>query len=171
MLKTCPCCRQQKSLADFGANRTKKDGKQAYCRLCLRKHADAWAAENRDKRQAIAKRSYYKHREKCIEKAKNWARNNKAKVCARVNAREAAKLLATPPWAEEFFISEAYELAKLRTKTLGFAWQVDHIVPLRSKLVCGLHTEFNLRVIPATENMRKGNRHWPDMPGTLNQEN
>jgi hypothetical protein len=41
---------------------------------------------------------------------------------------------------------------------------VDHVVPLKSPLVCGLHCEANLELIPANDNFRKGNRHWPDMP-------
>ena len=74
------------------------------------------------------------------------------------------KLNAIPAWANKFFIEEAYHLAKLREKMCGGVWHVDHIVPLKSKVVCGLHVEHNLRVIPGTDNIKKGNRYWPDMP-------
>lgn len=79
-------------------------------------------------------------------------------------ARRASQVNATPLWANEFFIKEIYHLAALRTKVTGFKWHVDHIVPLRSKIVCGLHVENNLQVIPEAENLKKSNRHWPDMP-------
>jgi hypothetical protein len=72
-------------------------------------------------------------------------------------------LRATPAWANHFFIEEAYDLAQRRTKSTGIKWHVDHIVPLRSKRVCGLHVENNLQVIPARTNLEKGNRVWPSM--------
>jgi hypothetical protein len=80
--------------------------------------------------------------------------------------RRAAKFNATPTWANEFFIEEAYSLAQLRTKMFGFTWHVDHIVPLNGRTVCGLHTHDNLQVIPGAENLRKGNRTWPQMAGS-----
>jgi hypothetical protein len=86
------------------------------------------------------------------------------KVCAATAQRRAMKINATPIWANNFIILEAYALAKQRNKVTGIRWHVDHIVPLRSKHVCGLHAHTNIRVIPAIENMRKNNKHWPDMP-------
>ena len=41
---------------------------------------------------------------------------------------------------------------------------VDHIVPLQSALVCGLHCEANLEIIPGAANEAKKNYWWPDMP-------
>lgn len=92
---------------------------------------------------------------------------NKPAYVARVVKRNAVKRKACPAWANEFFMEEAYDLAARRSalKTGGHAkWHVDHIVPLQSPLVCGLHVHNNLRVIPGKENLAKGNRSWPDMP-------
>jgi len=111
-----------------------------------------YAEQNRDKVRRI--KAAYKAR-------------NPAKTLAATRKRQAGKLNATPAWANQFFIEEAYELARLRTeqKTGGFdEWQVDHIVPLQHPLVQGLHVEHNLQVIPALHNQQKGNRTWPDMP-------
>ena len=53
---------------------------------------------------------------------------------------------------------EAYELAALRSKMFGFSWHVDHVLPLQGKLVSGLHTPYNLQVIPWVDNVRKANK-------------
>lgn len=71
---------------------------------------------------------------------------------------------ARAKWCNTFFIDEAYRLAELRSALTGFRWEVHHIVPLRHPLVCGLHVESNLAVIPMVDNRCQGNRAWPDMP-------
>jgi len=40
-------------------------------------------------------------------------------------------------------------------------FHVDHIYPLKSNYMCGLHVENNLQIISASENTKKGNRAWP----------
>jgi hypothetical protein len=84
-----------------------------------------------------------------------------------VQKRRAAKLNAYIPSDPELFdllILEANHLAILREGTTGLQHDVDHVVPLVSGLVCGLHNEANLSVIPASLNRSKGNRFWPGMP-------
>lgn len=101
---------------------------------------------------------------KIREYQRTWYLANKPVAYAAAARRRAAKLQATPAWANEFFIQEAYSLAKLREKVCGGKWHVDHVVPLKSPLVCGLHVEHNLRVVPAAVNLAKKNYYWPDMP-------
>lgn len=93
---------------------------------------------------------------------KTYVKNNRAKYRAKISGRQAGKLKATPTWANKAKIEEFYKKAEQLRINTGTEYQVDHIVPLRSKEVCGLHNEFNLQVIPALENRVKGNKVWPN---------
>ena len=63
-----------------------------------------------------------------------------------------------PAWADLNAIKAIYKKASELSKSNGIKWHVDHEIPLKHPLVCGLHNEFNLRVIPARENQSKGNK-------------
>lgn len=70
---------------------------------------------------------------------------------------------ATPDWADLDKVRMIYKICREISRETGVQHHVDHAVPLTSKKVCGLHNEFNLRVMPGIENLRKQNRSWPDM--------
>lgn len=106
-------------------------------------------------RYAIAKAKKIK----LTQKRKRWEANNRHKLLANNARRRAQKLKASPAWADRAAIHEMYRCARL------LKYHVDHIVPLRSGIVCGLHVEHNLQVLPPRENKQKGNKWWPDMPG------
>jgi len=190
MIKRCGTCGTEKPMSDFPKHRTDASGYYANCRACksleakryrasnikkVRQRSLDWNRKNQEKARSNGAKWRDKNAEKRIEDWKRWAANNRdkraeyrrlnsARSLAHTRARQARKLMATPKWATPFFMEEAYVLAKLRTKMLGYQWDVDHIVPLKSSLVCGLHVEYNLQVIPEIENLKKGNRWWPDMP-------
>ena len=166
-MKKCVRCGVIWPLSNYYAQKDTRDGHTHQCKECVRLRAKEWRAANRNR---AALRDAEAYRANCeVRKAKiaQYKRDNSGKVNAMKSARKAHAKKATPAWANEFFIEEAYQLAALRTKlkTGGVSkWHVDHVVPLRSKLVCGLHVENNLEVIPASENCSKSNRYWPDMP-------
>ena len=67
----------------------------------------------------------------------------------------------TPPWLTDehkFAIIKIYEECREVTQRTGIPHHVDHIIPLRGKLVSGLHVPWNLQIITAKENLSKGNR-------------
>jgi len=136
-----------------------------------------WQKNNRERTNAKCKKYSDNNKEKELERGrvkrivyknkiqaqqKIYQSENLDKGAAKESRRRASKLQATPLWANLFFISEAYHLAKLRESICGGKWHVDHIVPLKSKIVCGLHVEHNLRVIPAVVNLKKHNSHSPN---------
>lgn len=81
--------------------------------------------------------------------------------CAR---RRFAKRQASVEWADKEKVAHFYAEAQRLSTLTGMPYHVDHIVPLISHTVCGLHNEFNLQVLPGLENLQKRNCFWPDMP-------
>lgn len=132
----------------------------------VKARARNYRAANKDK-----VRTYFKEldqtparREQNRARLRAWKKRHPDRVNASWHRRRAQMLRAYPAWANDELIAEAYALAQLRTRMTGIPWQVDHIVPLNNDLVCGLHCEANLQVIPAVTNLAKSNDWWPDMP-------
>ena len=123
----------------------------------------AWSKKNAEKKKVSSIKWAKDNANKVARSNKRWARANPAKVYAKAARHRAAKLQATPGWANKNYIEDCYANAAVRKKRDGTEWHVDHIVPLKSPLVCGLHCEDNLQVIPGKDNAKKSNKYWPDM--------
>lgn len=172
-VKKCIKCGFVRSVAEFYIRDQRAGKLSSHCKPCVRESARKWKAANyarhaeltakwkaeHPERVLIAKKKWRDaNKERSEELIRDWGRRNRHKtreICAR---RYAAKTKATPVWADAASIRTVYAKAVL----LGMT--VDHIVPLRSRLVCGLHTWHNLQLLSSTENRNKANSQWPDMP-------
>lgn len=75
--------------------------------------------------------------------------------------RHACKLKRTPKWLtkeQKQEIMKFYALARKRSAESGIEYQVDHIIPLKGRIISGLNVPWNLQVITKSENTRKNNR-------------
>ena len=181
-LKTCNKCLCEKDTSAFYANKRMKDGLNTFCTECHRADNLARKARNRAdpefKAAELASKAVYRahttaqraaymlewraaNKEHSLAYGKTYRGANKQRYAFLCQKRKLDKLKRTPAWLTEadlWLIAEAYDLAVLRTQTLGIEFHVDHIIPLRGKRVSGLHVPQNLRVIPGVENMRKTNK-------------
>lgn len=123
--------------------------------------AQTWRKANIDNIKSYNSARYKNNPDKAKVSNAMWRKANPGKMNAKNARRRAAKFNATPEWLtkkqlleiEEFYI-EAVRL----TKETGIKHQVDHKEPLQSKDVCGLHVPWNLQILTAEENIRKGNK-------------
>jgi hypothetical protein len=155
-VRTCTRCGS--STNEFYRASKVSDGKSSWCKPCFRDYRrEQFAADPEFKAQRYGQIAEWAklNPEKVVAKTRRWQQRNPGK-CERVRSRRHLSV-RTPRWANRFFIQEAYDLARRRSKMLGEPWEVHHIVPLYHPLVCGLHVETNLSVIPARVNRSIGN--------------
>ena len=91
----------------------------------------------------------------------NYVKNNLGKYNSHVVKRNAAKLGSTPPWITKDHIKEIedlYCLAKELQWLSEESLEVDHIIPLQGKNVCGLHIPINLQILTRSVNRQKSNK-------------
>jgi 5-methylcytosine-specific restriction endonuclease McrA len=161
-MKTCTICQKEKLFSQFHADKSRKDGYRNRCKECISLYMKSHYEQDKGKAKKRVYAWVEKNRSRHNEKCARWVKNNRGKVNARTARRYASKKQATPKWVTKnldysWMISEAYDLALLRSKLTEQKWEVDHIVPLRGKNVSGLHTPWNLQVVLQTENRKKSN--------------
>jgi len=186
-MKTCTVCKIIKPLSEFYKAKRYTLGVRSECKKCsnigmdkykekhdakISEYQKEYREDNKEKISADAKSRYRNNKVTHSENMKQWYQENREDVLNRVGQYQkenrgkcnaifkkykAAKLQAIPAWFENDQIEKSYKEARKR----GF--HVDHVVPLQSKIVCGLHCWHNLQLLDASINCSKGNYHWPDM--------
>lgn len=155
-----------------------------HCVACGKRAGALWQQNNRDRKSATnrallkanpGRREAQTARDRAsgkgVERVLKWAKANPERVkaikakarsggkgAAETRFRDAKKLEATPPWVNKAELTGFYAMSDRVSKCLGIRHHVDHIHPLQGKSFRGLHVPWNLRVIPATTNLRKSNK-------------
>jgi len=147
--RICNKCRVEKPLSEYSF-RNDRNIYRRDCKTCEKKRKKTYYKTNREK-LLDNKKTYYKtNREKIRVATKVWRKANPEKHRANNAKRRAAKLQATPAWADLQEIQDFYEACPP-------GHHIDHIFPLNSPIMCGLHVRSNLQYLPAKENISKGN--------------
>jgi hypothetical protein len=120
-----------------------------------------WREQNIERHRENARSWYEQNSERAKENNSHWGKQNPEKVNAKSGKRRAAKKQAVAPWADLDAIKQIYAEAAELSKSTSIRHEVDHIYPLQSDYMCGLHVETNLQILTQSENASKNNRIWP----------
>lgn len=165
-IKACSSCRTFKSFDEFYKEKARPDGRMSQCIACNKASRQAYREANRDKERA-RNRDYGKRNAHVVRaRVKRWRKENPGKARALRRMREAQKINACPPWARKGSVRKQmqahYLHAEWLEKTTGISFHVDHIVPMQSDFVCGLHVPANLIAMSAEDNTSKNAYWWPE---------
>jgi hypothetical protein len=105
-------------------------------RAQARARTRAWVCKNPDRKRAMDA---------------SFKAQNRTLVTSYKAAYRARKMRATPPW----LTAEHWEDIRKIYASCPPGHDVDHIVPLQGRSVCGLHVPWNLRVLTRDENNRR----------------
>ena len=149
-MSNCKSCNLQRTLQYQKNNKEKVNARNA-----------RWREKNRESARALVRNWGIRNKDKKKEQVKGWKVVNRHRLTEAERNRQIRKLQATPSWTDREAMTEVYEKAASLSLTTGIKHHVDHIVPIISKIVCGLHVPANLQVLPAIENIKKSNRFIP----------
>ena len=133
MNKTCTKCKEEKKFSLFPAKKGGKFGLDSWCRSCRNAYRMTQPRSRNYKETNL--KYYYTHKE--VWRELKGRRRTRERVSS--------------------FTEHIEELRKIY-RGCPEGYEVDHIVPLQGKEVCGLHVPWNLQYLPRSENRSKGNR-------------
>jgi hypothetical protein len=113
-------------------------------------------------RKACHARKYIRDKEKMLAGSKRWKDNHPDKLREYSDLRNTLKERQIPGWCEKELISILYLKRDELNERYGLNLEVDHIIPLNSKTVSGLHCWHNLQLLDKNANCSKGNKYQTD---------
>ena len=162
MIKSCIICGELKPLSEYHIKTSNSDGKDNRCKICKCTQRKARYQERKEEELAVNRKWMENNKNRYLKYVREYYQRNKQHFTARTAKRRAYKLKATPVWADNRYITDLYlecrEVEQVFSDAgITIKFNVDHIVPLKNKKVCGLHVEHNLQVLTQNENFSKNN--------------
>lgn len=143
-----------------GASKERASRRKSYQdRRCeMQEKARQWNAANPGSAAKASKNWRENNKEKQRSYSYRYVRENKDRKACLSALYTKRKEKATPAWADLEKISDFYRLANSLTVETGIKHEVDHVIPIKGKNVCGLHVHENLQVITERDNRIKYNK-------------
>ena len=142
----CPECKKDKMEKWFRADFSD------ICDVCVRRR---WKTGVKD---ALAANTSAKEKGSRRERINRLGVIEVVKITVAGARQRALKFRATPDWVDKHSFYKIYKEALKLSQETGIIHHVDHIVPLKHHLVCGLHVPWNLQVLTQSENCSKSNK-------------
>ena len=134
--------------------KTKKNTRKKYCSdLCRKAY---WRLTNPEKQKASEDLWKQTNPEKRKQSSNTYRKKNLPYYASMRSSYRYRIKQATPKWANMGDILAVYEEARY------FQLEVDHIIPIKHPLVCGLHVWENLQLLTRSENAKKSNKFCND---------
>ena len=131
------------------------------CVTCGRETSKIWRADpgNRE-HYNLYQQSYSGHNLHFIRK---YIKDPKEIWFDKTYRTRTALKNATPDWADYAGIRRMFEECIRLSDQMGLEFEVDHVIPIRNRKVCGLHIPENLQVVSHSLNTIKANKFNADV--------
>lgn len=175
-MKKCYACKIAKEYNHFYKCKSMKDGYAGTCKECMKLYAQSdkcrkkrksrdlqnrknlneyqryYNKTHRELLNKIQKKYYYKYWNLNRKRINQYHNSDKRRGANNAKAAKRRAILAVCSFSN--FKKEIRSIYEKCPE--GF--HVDHIVPLNSENVCGLHVPWNLQYLPALDNLKKSNK-------------
>lgn len=160
--KTCSSCNVELFSSLFSRHSGMKDGLSHNCKKCASVDQAKWYAENSERKKKSVEDWARKNKSRKKQNDKNRQEKNPEIFSHYTGLRRSRKINATPEWLTEKHFDEIkkfYWMARDAFLISGQEYEVDHIIPLKGKNICGLHVPWNLQILPKDINRKKSNKY------------